>query len=70
MKVITVTCSPTLFSESQANPVLGDHHLRLKLQAGQHTHMAFTWILWIQTPVLTLMQKRLTTEPPAQPLLF
>lgn len=51
-----------------SKPVLGDHHLRPKLQEGQHNHVAFTQVLEIQTPVLTLVQKRLTTEPPAQPL--
>lgn len=61
MLAITVNCSPTLFSESQANPVLSN--LRLKLQEGQHNHVAFTRVLGIQTPVLTLVQKRLTTEP-------
>lgn len=70
MLSITLNFSPTLFRESQANPVLGDCHLRLKLQEGQHNHVAFTRVLVIQTPVLTLVQKRLTTEPPALPLPF
>lgn len=58
----------TLIQRVSSKPVLGDHHLRPKLQEGQHNHMAFTQVLEIQTPVLTLVQKRLTTEPPAQPL--